>query len=643
MKQEIFNESMRTGEFEKMFKDNRIGELLNSGDLSKEQIDLLIQLGKNISKTELEKRQNDLASQPGYEEYILSPMVAKILGTKTKKTKSVPEKTVEKTKKMKEKFDPGNLGKAFKKTSTSSMATKQPKEDTVITEKKPAQPKVGSINAGLYASIASTKISKLRKGDSVSTIATKIYTVFKTDMEERKQKSELARNFGVEKLDNERRRHKELLDAIEKAKKKQPRVPVRDPKTGRYVKTEPIRPGAPSPKPAEVPVGKGPPSQSVPAPKKTEPPAKDKAAKEAKETADKAAKEAADKAAKDKAAKEVETPKPTATKPPAETPATPSTTPVKPITQAAPTTATKITTGAAAVAISASAAASMKGEQSVKNAEDALSSSNKDYVQTKPYRKLSLPAGVPKLGVATPDLSDSTSYGLFGVNNKRSTDKKTGNTIKGSSSIDSFVEMFPELGLPDPGDPSDGAQRDEFDKTWWKVSKENPEKMLRAQLKFFKQKFEDPAIESLKKLPNDISNNPGVRLYMTDRKIQYGETLLQDALKYAKSAKNPKEFIMLMSEFDRTHLRVQDSTGREIGIFRKATNVEYAQIEKGLKARIETRTNLAIGELKKQSDESNGGVDININAPTTVINKQNPKQSISKPTSADKPAIAGIP
>ena len=102
MKQEKFNELMKTGEFEQMFIENRINELLESDDLTKEQIDSLIQLGKDISKTELERRQKDLASQPGYEEYILSPLVAKILGTKTKKTKSVPEKTVEQTKKMKE-------------------------------------------------------------------------------------------------------------------------------------------------------------------------------------------------------------------------------------------------------------------------------------------------------------------------------------------------------------------------------------------------------------------------------------------------------------------------------------------------------------------------------------------------------------
>jgi GH24 family phage-related lysozyme (muramidase) len=45
-------------------------------------------------------------------------------------------------------------------------------------------------------------------------------------------------------------------------------------------------------------------------------------------------------------------------------------------------------------------------------------------------------------------------------------------------------------------------------------------------------------------------------------------------------------------------------------------------------------------EMKKMMGRNDTSV--NINSPTTIINKQNPKQSISKPTEADKPAIAGI-
>ena len=637
MKQEIFNESMRTGEFEKMFKDNRIGELLNSGDLSKEQIDLLIQLGKNISKTELEKRQNDLASQPGYEEYILSPMVAKILGTKTKKTKSVPEKTVEKTKKMKEKFDPGNLGKAFKKTSTSSMATKQPKEDTVITEKKPVQPKLGSINAGLYASIASTKISKLRKGDSVATIATKIYTVFKTDMEERKQKSELARNFGVEKLDNERRRHKELLDAIEKAKKKQPRVPVRDPKTGRYVKTEPIRPGAPSPKPAEVPKPAPKPVEAPkPAPKPVEAPKPAPKPVEAPKPAEvpKPAPKPAEVPVKPvespkPAPKPAEAPKPTATKPPAKPEPAPTTTPVKPVTpNPAPPIVTKIPN---ILPISAAAGLSIERETG-KSPKDAI----KQIGQ--------IVNNDPEAGVK--------SYGVFGINS--------------GGSVQTFVADNPQFGLT-----AKPASK-EFDEQWMKISKERPEEMLNAQLKWFDKNVEQPT-KNMKNVP--FINDPAVQIYMSDRNNQYGRVMLESALKYANKSKTPEEFIKLMSEFDLMEENLKKSFTKYL-----KTNPQNLP---GLKVRIKEREKSALKQLDSQKNNSdtkpeltdserrqaniqkysqeminkdpilrnmikkeNGkddNVNVNINAPTTVINKQNPKQSISKPTSSDKPAIAGIP
>jgi hypothetical protein len=47
--------------------------------------------------------------------------------------------------------------------------------------------------------------------------------------------------------------------------------------------------------------------------------------------------------------------------------------------------------------------------------------------------------------------------------------------------------------------------------------------------------------------------------------------------------------------------------------------------------------NAEIKKLMRENDTS-----VNINAPTTIINKQTPQQSISRPTSADRPAIAGI-
>mgnify|MGYP003340008735 FL=1 len=166
--------------------------------------------------------------------------------------------------------------------------------------------------------------------------------------------------------------------------------------------------------------------------------------------------------------------------------------------------------------------------------------------------------------------------------------------------------------------------------------------MLFRSLKFFKQKFDDPAISGLKGLPNNIINNPGVQLYMTDRKIQYGTVLLQSALNYAKSAKTPEEFINLISEFDKKNLRVKDSEGKQVGIFQKTTDEEYAKISKGLENRIITRKKLALEAIN-----SNVGSNLsqasqqNKDMKTAMADQSSLNKTINNVSVTEKTASAG--
>ena len=647
MKQEKFNELMRTGVFEQMFIENRINELLNSGELTKEQIDSLIELGKDISKKELERRQKDLASQPGYEEYILSPMVAKILGTKTKKTKSVPEKTVDKTEKMKEKFSSDNLGKAFKKTPSSSVTVKKPQDSSVVSEKKPAQPKVGSVDAGLYTTIASIKISKLRKGDSVATVATKIYAILKNDIEERKQKSELVRNFGDEKLDNERRRHKELLDAIEKAKKKQPKVPVRDPKTGRYVKAEPITPGAPAPKPAEVPtppVGKGPPSTSVPAPKPAEVPKPAEApkpvetpkpveaAKKAKDAADaaEAAKKAKDAADAAKKAKD------TATKPPP-TPATaPTTTPVRPNLPGQGRTATPLPKMPPLVAgaifagtVGGAIAGRMAEKESAGNKPDSYFLANFVRGRDTPGTKTTLGSNKIVKGNIdittgrpfTKSLNEMTIAEVIELAQRRS--KFFGKA--GAGAAMGKYQFMPQTLA--------GEARKVFG-PWamYQPFTEETQELLQQSLMRGNARSLMGAglpISDANLYMLHFSGNVGmVKRIMAANDTDSMTTILSPAAVTA----NPDIAKMSVGEYKR--------------YLAKTFNMKQITFEELTKdINISTPTGRTEDYKKmlmnNREDEKNNTL-VNINAPTTVINKQNPKQSISKPTPADKPAIAGI-
>jgi hypothetical protein len=223
---------------------------------------------------------------------------------------------------------------------------------------------------------------------------------------------------------------------------------------------------------------------------------------------------------------------------------------------------------AGGIVISGVALASMKHEQGVHSIKQALE----------------------KVGAATPDVvrdgHRSTSYGLFGINNINAKDKN-GNYIKNSSSIASLVKSFPEFELPDPGGHNDPAQTKIFNNAWEKLAKSQPEKLLNAQLKWFKMNFEDPAKEKLNKsgISENISSNPSVQKYMIDRKIQVGNTMYESAIAYAKKAKTPEEFMSLVAEHDMKNLRQ---------MFKSTSAVEFERLRKGLENRITNRKNEAL-------------------------------------------------
>jgi hypothetical protein len=110
---------------------------------------------------------------------------------------------------------------------------------------------------------------------------------------------------------------------------------------------------------------------------------------------------------------------------------------------------------------------------------------------------------------------------------------------------------------------------------------------------------------------------------------------------------------------DKTVAQVMMDSGFSVGNNKELYEIKARNFEKLLQGRLEKKGQLAphstIPEIGKELNDSSmdnaemkkmmrqSDTLVNINAPTTIINKQNPKQSISKPTSADRPAIAGIP
>jgi hypothetical protein len=271
--------------------------------------------------------------------------------------------------------------------------------------------------------------------------------------------------------------------------------------------------------------------------------------------------------------------KPTKSAEPVKSPEVSPSKTAEPIKAPSPSKAIGGAIAAGGIVISGVALASMKHEQGVKSVEDALN----------------------KSGNITPDVErdgyKSTSYGLFGINNINAKDKK-GNFIKNSSSIASFVKSHPELKLPEPGGHNEPDQKKLFDSAWKNLGSSQPEKLLNAQLQWFKTNFEDAAKEKLTKggISENITSDPSVQKYMIDRKIQFGYAMYDSAINYAKNAKTPNEFMDLVSEHDLKNLRQ---------IFSKTPDEEFEKLRKGLVKRIENRKKEALNLGAPSSSENN--------------------------------------
>jgi LysM repeat protein len=225
-----------------------------------------------------------------------------------------------------------------------------------------------------------------------------------------------------------------------------------------------------------------------------------------------------------------------------------------------------------------------KAEQGIKNKKQALEPNNDPKIA----QSHGVPIGVPRLGAATKDTGNSTSYGLFGINNNR----KNAKGEIGQSSIDSFLRINPDLKskLPDPGSPDDPNQVEKFNQAWWKLAKEQPQTLLQAQLKYHQQAFVQPEINRLKKsgISDNIANDSRVQTYLIDRGVQYGPDANNYVVNLAKNARTPKEFLDIITNYD---IDPKNLRNRFKKTYEKNPN-EFEKIKRGLINRIEKRRGL---------------------------------------------------
>jgi hypothetical protein len=239
-------------------------------------------------------------------------------------------------------------------------------------------------------------------------------------------------------------------------------------------------------------------------------------------------------------------------------------------TKQAAKTAAKVSIGAAATTvagISAAAAFTIKGETGV-DADKAIQKVDQ------------IVPNDPKPGV--------TSYGILGINS--------------GGSVQLFVRDNPQFNLT-----AKPASK-EFDEQWLRASKDKPDEMLKAQLKWYEKYVEGPIRKDISKIVPAKFATDSVMVYLSDRRNQYGKAMEGQAISYASTANDSKEFIQKITEFDidnidkafKTYLSNHPKNAPGL-IKRIRSRQQYAN---SIEAKMLTQDNVSGSQLNADSSEN---------------------------------------
>jgi murein DD-endopeptidase MepM/ murein hydrolase activator NlpD len=138
--------------------------------------------------------------------------------------KQISDKTEKSLGKLKDKFSSKNL-KNIIKSPTENLEEKlsEEKDQTEMLGESKKSPvitpeKIGSIDTAFYASVAPTKIVPIKRGERVADVATKLLGLFNKTFAEKKLQRELNKNFELERHEEDKRRHDNLIKEIYKSK-----------------------------------------------------------------------------------------------------------------------------------------------------------------------------------------------------------------------------------------------------------------------------------------------------------------------------------------------------------------------------------------------------------------------------------------
>ena len=177
------------------------------------------------------------------------------------------------------------------------------------------------------------------------------------------------------------------------------------------------------------------------------------------------------------------------------------------------------------------------------------------------------------------DAGGTKSYGNFGLNSQK------------GGSIFAFAKKYAkELGLKgEPGTPA-------FDKSWKKVSKDNPDGLHAAEMEWYSSEITADISERLTNVgaSESIANDPRVQAYFSDRSVQQGTGSIDSMRKHADrilfaldDADNtdPVEFLKSITERDREALYEDFPTALKSGVYSP----------RGHDNRLDNRLNMSLG------------------------------------------------
>jgi len=210
MDDKTFNELIKKGELSLILMDG-------GADLTPQQMAKVKKTAADLSDARLEEMAVELAGTPGYMEFMMLPLMSKIVGN------------------------------TFKKTSKEKPnQTKEQKSDTSVKQENTKEKLVGKKDPQ-FNTIAPTAETKLKAGDSEGDILGKIFNLMVKSYHERDADFKEETKYKEKLAEKKEERSKELIGLFsgkqKKPPKKEPKEKKEKPKTG--VKAEKIEPTTP--------------------------------------------------------------------------------------------------------------------------------------------------------------------------------------------------------------------------------------------------------------------------------------------------------------------------------------------------------------------------------------------------------------